>query len=536
MLGKKRVIKWTIVFFVVVIVCTFFSKSIYYFTLPKISVETPRPGTFSEVANLSQGSLIIKDAVSRSLELPAPIEIVDIFVRRGQTVSAGDQILKFSTGDIKKQMSSLEKQRVNAEIALLEFLKGYYSRITALRQQIPAGAEDGFVDVRSTSNGIVTDINVRVGDRVAAGSKLCEISDDSKFILQLPFLSTYDIKVGMRAEVSVPVAMTTLGGTVMEIGGQVSLHGSKARMVTIVADNPGNIKAGDSATCTIEGGMTPMEDGRLEYISTSFVYAETAGYISDINISLNEYVTSGKVMMRISVSDSGSAKDELDYMLSTGIYNGKTERQLRDALEEIETAIEQLALYAETGVVTAEADGVITYLPIQKNLKFTAGTLYEYAPENLKYEVVFTSGDIMDVEEKLMCTISYSIGGRQYKANGTIIDVGFGYVVAELSKLDERVLQAQSFSAEVALTEKNATLTIPTSAIVSSSHVYVVTPKETMLGKQFYASRQEVTTGLKDAYRVEITGGISPNDKVIVAWDREIADGDVVDIISELKS
>lgn len=535
MIVKKRAVKWTVVFFAVVIICTFFSKTIYYFTLPKVLVENPRSGSFTEAVTLSDGTLSIKGAVRICLELPVPIEIVDVFARRGQAVSAGDNILQFSTEDIKKQIAQLEKQRESAEIALLDFMHGFNSRVSALRRQIPAGAEDGFVDVISASGGIITDISVRKGERVAAGTKLCEISDNSGLILKVPFLASHDIRPGMKAEVSIPSAMALLSGSVKEIGGQVTLYGSKARIVTIELDNPGNIEAGDSAVCTIEGGITPLEDGKLEYKTSALVYAEVSGYVSELNVRQYESVTEGKVLMKIAVSDLGSAKDELDFMLTTGIYNGKTERQLRSVLEEITNAIEQLTVLEETGLIKAESDGIITSLPVSRNMKFAGGTLYEYVTEHVKFEVVFASGDMADIEENLKCTINYNIGGRQYKANGKVTEVGFGYVVAELTQVNERAMQAQGFTAEIVLSEIHAPMTIPTSAMIGSNRVYIITPKETILGRQYIATLREVTTGQKDAYRIEITGGLSQDDKVIVSWDREIEDGKAVDIVTGSK-
>jgi hypothetical protein len=84
----------------------------------------------------------------------------------------------------------------------------------------------------------------------------------------------------MKADVSVPSFMTTLIGTVKDIGGIITLYGAKARSVTIELENPGTVTAGEDASAVIEGGISPMSDGKLEYISAAPVYADAAGYVS----------------------------------------------------------------------------------------------------------------------------------------------------------------------------------------------------------------------------------------------------------------
>jgi|GEM_PF-720169 len=539
MSGRKRAIKWTVIFFTIVIICTFASKTIYYFTLPKVATEKAREGSFTETAILTQGSIEMKGTESYELELPGAIKIDEVYAKKGQKLSAGDDIVRFNAEDIEEQLEALEKQRESAEIALLEFMRGFNSRIDTLRQQVPEGVSDGFINIKSNGIGLITALNVKDGDRVAAGVKLCEISDDKRLLVRLPFSAEYDIKPGMKAEVTIPSAMTTVGGSVREVGGEIALYGAKARMVTIEFDNPGTIAAGGSASAVIEGGITPASDGWIEYSKTTSVYAESSGYISGLNVSLYEKVPAGKLLMKIELPDADSAKTELEYMLSTGIYNGRTEKQMREQLESVNASIEKLSALSETGIIKAETDCYITSIPVRKNMSFMGGILYEYSIEEPKYEVVFTSGEMSEITKNLKCKVVYTINGRQNEANGKIIDVGIGYATVESAKL-EQALQAQSIYAEVTLSTETAMYTLPASAVIANKFVYVLKTKDTVLGKQYYASLQEVTTGRRNAYIVEIlssgSGYSLTEDRVITAWDRDLADGVAVDIETGSKS
>lgn len=144
-----------------------------------------------------------------------------------------------------------------------------------------------------------------------------------------------------------------------------------------------------------------------------------------------------------------------------------------------------------------------------------------------------------EITKNLKCKVVYTINGRQNEANGKIIDVGIGYATVESAKL-EQALQAQSIYAEVTLSTETAMYTLPASAVIANKFVYVLKTKDTVLGKQYYASLQEVTTGRRNAYIVEIlssgSGYSLTEDRVITAWDRDLADGVAVDIETGSKS
>jgi len=537
MFFKKRSVKWTVVFFTVIVICTFASKTIYYFSLPKVSVEKPKGGSFSETATLTQGTLGIKDAASYSLDLPTAITVEEVFVAKGDMIEAGDEILRFGTDDVEKQIVLLDKQRESAEIALSEFRRAFDSRVTTLKSMIPDGMGKDSVGVTGETAGLITALDVSLGGRVAAGSRLCAISDNSRLIVKLPFSSGYTITVGMKAEVSVPSAMTTVSGTVSEVGGLITLYGSEARMVTIAVTNTSSLTAGTDVSAVLDGGLTPMSYGSFEYPTTTAVYAPTGGSVSALNISLGESVPAGKLLMTIALSDTDStktAKDELDYLLSTGIYNGRTEKQLKETLDGILENIAVLTALSENGTVTAPENGFITTLSAQKDMKFAGGTLFTYASEKVRYQVTFTGGSLSSAKLDALCSISYYLDGRENKASGNVAKIGIGNVTVTSSQLTADAAQATQFTGTVTLSSSDAAMTLPKSAMVYSKYVYLLKTQPSVLGMQYIATLCEVGTGAEDDYRVEITSGITKEDKVIVAWDRALSDGAVVDVLGQM--
>ena len=58
---KKRIRSITQVVLVILLVCTFFSKTIYSFNLPKVTVYRPSPSIFRETTTLTSGTLVDGD-------------------------------------------------------------------------------------------------------------------------------------------------------------------------------------------------------------------------------------------------------------------------------------------------------------------------------------------------------------------------------------------------------------------------------------------------------------------------------------------
>ena len=64
---KKRIRSISHVILVILLVCTFFSKTIYSFNLPKVTVKRPSPATFRETTTITSGTLDTHEGESRSL-------------------------------------------------------------------------------------------------------------------------------------------------------------------------------------------------------------------------------------------------------------------------------------------------------------------------------------------------------------------------------------------------------------------------------------------------------------------------------------
>ena len=112
--------------------------------------------------------------------------------------------------------------------------------------------------------------------------------NDRQMKLSIYFSAAYSgsIKAGQYASVSIPSAMSEVGGTVssVESSSHISSDGVKLVRVNITVNNPGTLTKGMAATATVNAGTAgviyPAESGSLEYISEIAVTSRVSGTIT----------------------------------------------------------------------------------------------------------------------------------------------------------------------------------------------------------------------------------------------------------------
>ncbi len=80
--------------------------------------------------------------------------------------------------------------------------------------------------------------------------------------------------------------------------------------------------------------------------------------------------------------------------------------------------------------------------------------------------------------------------------------------------------------------DREALVTVPATAMVTSYQVFVIRPEQGMLGVRYIAELRAVVPGETDGLRVELVSGLAPNECIAEAWDRAITDGRAVDVVS----
>ncbi|MDN5277079.1 MAG: HlyD family secretion protein [Clostridiales bacterium] len=163
-----------------------------------------------------------------------------IYVKENSMVKRGDNLFKLDDSDVR---ANIESQNLTIE----QTQKELESKKSLL----------GNTEVKSPINGIITSLNVKVGDQVQQGRAIATIVDPAQLnvVVAVDELDIPKVKIGQKARVKVDAFPDMVfEGEVIKIAdiGQSSGGGVTTFDVTISIKDPGDIRIGMSATAEIQ--------------------------------------------------------------------------------------------------------------------------------------------------------------------------------------------------------------------------------------------------------------------------------------------
>ncbi|MEE0944208.1 MAG: efflux RND transporter periplasmic adaptor subunit [Clostridia bacterium] len=235
----------------------------------------------------------------------------------GDIVNEGTLLYRFDTSEtdisMQKQRISLDNSKTNYENALKDSEKLY---------------------IKANSSGIISNLDIKVGDDVKNGTKVADINNTVLLKVTLPFneLQALAISVGDSAYVSSSVHMSNVEGRVThkEANAHAGSDGSKLVNVTIEFENPGVFVAGMMVGGSVGEAVSPGS-GEIKLSDSGIVSAEAEGTVTKLYYSNGDYVEDGATIAVIS-SDSvtNSIKSSKNNYESAKLSMLDAEEQLED--------------------------------------------------------------------------------------------------------------------------------------------------------------------------------------------------------------
>ncbi len=235
----------------------------------------------------------------------------------GDTVTKGDRLYGFDTSssdlNVERQKISLQQSKNNYNTAL----------------------EDGSkLTLTAVNSGVVSDLSVKEGQEVNAGTKIASIADTSNLEVVLPFTQAQisSINIGDSAEITSSKHMSSVYGTVTHksTASYAGSDGSTLYNVTISFTNPGAFYEGLVVGGSVGSAVSPGS-GTVENSSQNTITAETNGTVSKVYCKNGDYVKKGAVIATLT-SDSISEKitdSNLSYR-SAELQMQQTEKDMED--------------------------------------------------------------------------------------------------------------------------------------------------------------------------------------------------------------
>ena len=186
-------------------------------------------------------------------------------------------------------------------------------------------------------SGTVSEVYVRNGDTVNAGTALLKIVGDNSIYIDFMFsyADSGDFYVGQSATIFINGFAGTLQGTVQQVSqsstasGNAAGSGRELTTVRVKAANPGLVTEDYTASAVI-GSYSSYGSASVKVSESSTVTAETSGKVSGLNLLAGDTVSKGDRVCtitgdsvdnaienaRISVSNAGSSLENAQDRLS----------------------------------------------------------------------------------------------------------------------------------------------------------------------------------------------------------------------------
>ena len=241
------------------------------------------------------GSGLTKARNSETLTLTTTGTVMDVYVTEGQRVEAGEPLLLIDS-------PAAETAYTNAK----NKLDGYRRQLSAAQKDI-AG-----LNLSATYGGkLLKVVTLHTGDEITKGQRVATLADDTYMRLTQYYSYAYadSLSVGQTAEVSVPVLMSTLPGTIESVNmvSRITPEGSRLFSATILVRNDGALTVDMAAAATVrtDGGIVyPYEAGKLEYRRVGDLCSTVNGTVLTTRLCDYLQVEQGEVLVTIDGEDS----------------------------------------------------------------------------------------------------------------------------------------------------------------------------------------------------------------------------------------
>lgn len=372
------------------------------------------------------------------------------------------------------------------------------------------------LNVKATASGQVVDLQVEVGDEVAAGQTIALLRNSSTMTIELPFPAdeAASFTVGQAAQVTVDGSFETISGTVTAVSAaDTVLSGNRiVRNVEITVQNPGAITSATTATATV-GTSACAQSGTFAYAAEKTITAKVGGEVSSILVSEGDTVSEGQTLVALS---------------SETLQN-----QLESAADQVEDA--QLSLDSQQDALDgytlqSPIDGTIVdkYYKQGDNLESGKQLCTIFDLSYLTFTMNVDELDIAQVKVGQKVTITAeALEGQTFEGevtkvsiNGTTTGGVTSYPVTVRIDETDGLLPGMNVDASVVVSESLDAVSVPVEAVSRGNLVLKKTDSETAYqegneeGIPAGYEYVEVTLGNSNDDFIEVLSGLEPGDEI----------------------
>ena len=367
-------------------------------------------------------------------------------------------------------------------------------------------------------SGTVSEVYVRNGDSVNAGTQLCRIVGDTG--IYIDFLFSYadsgDFYVGQGATIFINGFAGTIQGTVQQVSQSSAASGNDAgsgrelTTVRVKAANPGLVTEDYTASAVI-GSYTSYGNSAVKVGASSTITAGTSGKVSELNLLAGDSVSKGD---RICTITGDSVDNQIE--------------NARISVSNASTSLENAQSRLEDYQITAPISGTVVTKTAKAGDKVEGGTLCTIY--DLSYLEMTMNIDELDISDVAVGqTVQVTADAVENKTyTGTVTKVSVAgitsggittYPVTVRIDNTDGLLPGMNVDAEIVIEEKTDTMAIPSGAVNRGGTVLITADSPSSVN----ALEQEapegyvyvrVETGISDGSYTEVISGLQEGDTV----------------------
>ena len=370
-------------------------------------------------------------------------------------------------------------------------------------------------------SGTVSEVYVRNGDTVNAGTALLKIVGDNSIYIDFMFsyADSGDFYVGQSATIFINGFAGTLQGTVQQVSqsstasGNAAGSGRELTTVRVKAANPGLVTEDYTASAVI-GSYSSYGSASVKVSESNTVTAETSGKVSGLNLLAGDTVSKGDRVCTI----TGDSVDN-------AIENARI--SVSNAGSSLENAQDRLSDYE----VTAPISGTVVTKSAKAGDKIEGGssgtlcTIYDLT--YLEMTMNIDELDISDVAVGQTVEVTAdAVEGKTYTGVVTRVSVAgvtsggiTAYPVTVRIDETDGLLPGMNVDAEIVIEESRDTLAIPCGALNRGDTVLITAGSPSAVNALDQEAPEgyvyvEVETGVSDGSYIEATSGLQEGDTV----------------------
>lgn len=427
-------------------------------------------GTISTVVS---GSGTLTNVDTETVSVPTGVEVTEILVEFGDTVSEGDLLATVDMASVRTAMSDLQGEIENLDDQIAD------ADGDTVSSYVSAGVPGRVKAIYAEKGKLVEDVMVEHGG-------LAEISLDGCMAADI---ETDALSEGDRVTVVLSDGEETEGTVEKTVGGTATV---------LVTDNgPEN---GEAVTVKSESGAE-LGSGTL-YIHNALTVTGYAGTVSTVDAVLNQKVYASTTLFTLKDTSTSASYDAL----------------LRERSEKEETLLKLLQIQRSNGLTAPISGSVYSVADLDDEDGEEITDIVVLSPDvSMSVTISVDEADILALElgQEADVTVS-SVSDETLSGVVTEIDKtsasGDYTAVITLDKVTG-MLPGMTASVDVRIEGVDDAILIPVDALhQTSSGYYVYTSYDE--DTQEYGGKVDVVPGLSNSNYVEIKSGLSEGDVV----------------------